>query len=406
MPRADLGISLRNAIATTPDPSDRAAGRAEEMASASPPPRAKQPSLRGRLFGRLADYARRYLTASVEHRLTLIQDHLGGERAHVEHQFHLLQQQILGLSERQELVRAQLLRVEAQGEKLQSQVRALPGWIGPRLDEIEVKVRPLITFDETSYAVRLRDGYAMVPRDQPYFALSVANATSEGLEPGTRRVLQALAQPGGHVADVGANVGLLTLALAVAVGPDGRVFAFEPEAGPRAQLEKTLYLNGLKWVSVFDCAVGERSEDRVFHVSKIIGHSSLYALPETEELAEAVPVKVRPLDALVPPQVRLDVVKIDVEGAELAVLEGMSQVLERSPDIALVAEFGPSHLTRVGVSPEAWWAAFERRGFRAFAISEPDGACAPASLAQLMAQESVNLAFVRPGGGAEQRLPR
>ena len=92
----------------------------------------------------------------------------------------------------------------------------------------------------------LAGGYAMMPRSEPTFTLMLANAPSGGLEAGTRRVLQALIDPGMTVADVGANVGLLTLACARAVGPAGQVHAHEPEPGPRRQLEKTCALNGLE----------------------------------------------------------------------------------------------------------------------------------------------------------------
>ena len=107
----------------------------------------------------------------------------------------------------------------------------------------------------------------------------VANASSGGLEPGVRTVLRRLLQPGMQAADVGANVGLLTLAMATAVGPGGRVFAFEPEARVRDQLRKTLHLNGLAQVRLSDAAVGAEAGRLTFHESPIIGHSSLYDLP-------------------------------------------------------------------------------------------------------------------------------
>jgi FkbM family methyltransferase len=196
----------------------------------------------------------------------------------------------------------------------------------------------------------------------------------------------------------------LTLACAFAAGPAGRVHAFEPEAGPRAQLAKTLKLNGLSWVETHDCALGAHSESRPFHVSPIIGHSSLYPLPSAEAgRDETVPV--RTLDEVLGPDAALDVVKIDVEGAELDVLAGMAGLLDANADIAVVAEFGPSHLLRVGIAPEAWFAAFAAFGFEAWAIDETTGACRGVNLEDVAEVQSVNLAFVRPGGSARGRLP-
>lgn len=302
---------------------------------------------------------------------------------------------------------AALAQLEAQLLAGHRDVRSLLSIVGPRFDELEIKVRPLITFDAESYAVRLADGYAMVPRDEPSFALQVVNAPSGGLESGTRRVLQALALPGMTVADVGANVGLLTLALARATGPGGRVFAFEPEPRPLRQLEKTIALNGLSWVATRAVAAGARRGRATFHMSPIIGHSSLYELPAAEQAGErTLEVEVWPLDEAIPLGTPLDVVKIDVEGAELDVLAGMAGRLQANRDIALVAEFGPSHLERIGIAPRTWWDAFKAHGFTAFEIEEPTGLCRPIALKAALARESVNLAFVRKGGAAQARLPQ
>lgn len=278
-----------------------------------------------------------------------------------------------------------------------------------RFDELEIKSRPLIAYDEESWAVRLREGYALVPRADPVFATAVANASSGGLEPGVRRVLHALIEPGMGVADVGANVGLLTLACAFATGPGGQVWSFEPEAGPRAQLAKTLHLNGLSWVTVSDRAVGAAEGRARFHVSPTLGHSSLHPLPDDEQAqARTIEVEVTTLDQALPPGQRLDVVKIDVEGAELDVLAGMTRLLAENGDIALIAEYGPSHLERLGGSRESWFAAFAAHGFEAWLIGEPFGACLPVASdpALLDGAYSANIAFVRPGGAALARLPR
>jgi FkbM family methyltransferase len=297
----------------------------------------------------------------------------------------------------------QITDLRAQLEETRAGVAALPPLMGPRFDELEIKIRPLIDFDAESYAVRLADGYLMSPKSEPTFTVMLANAPSGGLEAGTRRVLRALIEPGMTIADVGANVGLLTLACARATGPSGQVHAFEPEVGPRRQLEKTCALNGLSWVKLHAAAVGRTAERRTFHVSPIIGHSSLYALPiEEQEAARDVEVEVVALDGL--PQ--LDVVKIDVEGAELDVLAGMAQQIAANPNLAIVAEFGPSHLERLGVAAEAWWDAFAVHGFTPYAIAEPGGACTPASLNAVLRELSTNLVFVRPGSSAEHRLPR
>ena len=101
---------------------------------------------------------------------------------------------------------------------------------------------------------------------------------------------------------------------------------------------------------------------------------------------------------------KLDVVKIDVEGAELDVLRGMERILRTSPDIAVVAEYGPSHLARVGLAPDAWFTAFAAHGLQPHLIGEPDGAVSATGAEALAGVESANLVFVRQGGAAAGRL--
>jgi len=386
---ARLDQSIRNAMQ---GPSDPALGGGD---TAPGPPIAARGGLKG--------LARRLLKAPASlFRAFLI----GPAVARVDglaHQIQALSRDLQMISADAQARHAEMARLmEHQAVRLDTIWSSLGG----RFDELEYKVRPLLPYDD-AFGVRLGDGYVLIPRDQPILLSMAADATSGGFEPGTRRVLKALIEPGMRVADVGANIGLLTLACARAVGPRGQVFSFEPEETYRALLAKSLALNGLAWVDLQGRAVGRRNERLNFHVSTIPGHSSLYPLPP-EETPESGPaaVEVVRLDDAIGPDLRLDVVKIDVEGAELDVLAGMERVLAASPDLAIVAEYGPAHLSRVGLTPEQWLGAFETQGFDAYAIAEPQGTCRPVKLSDLADVVSVNLAFVRPNGRAVGRLPR
>lgn len=422
--RLDLAISSAMrapaGVAETPHAS------ADAPPPAGPPPRRRfgfARRLLGPVLSPVASYARRYLQASVEHELREARSHLNAlsadldaTRGHLDtlsadfravnlrlDQTHALLHMALKQSdEATRALSAHLSRLETRGDQFGSELARLPGLFGPRFDELEIKARPLIHYDAESTAIRMRDGYVLAPTALPTFVTMLANATSRGLEPGTGDVLRRLVQPGMVVADVGANIGLLTLIMAWAAGPGGKVIAFEPEAIPRANLEKMRHLNGLSWVEVRDQAVGAQAGQLTFHVSDIIGHSSLYALPETEGSRE-IQVEVVRLDAVAPAQ-RMDVVKIDVEGAELDVLAGMSGLIAKNKDLAVVAEFGPEHLRRVGQTPAQWFKAFADAGFKAYIIDETTGAAEPTSAKAAAKVVSANIAFVRAGGDAEKRL--
>ena len=395
---ARLDLSISNAMQGPGAPAEPAAPE-NSAAAGLPPPGGALGALK-RLIKAPAALARAFLIGPAVARV----DGMTQQLAAVQNHLQAITRDMQMMSADAEVRHAETARLlERQAVRLDTIWSSLGG----RFDELEYKVRPLLPFDDTAWGVRLGDGYVLIPRGEPLLLGMAADATSGGFEPGTRRVLKALIEPGMRVADVGANIGLLTMACARATGPGGQVFSFEPEDTYRALLAKTLQLNGLSWVDLQGRAAGRRNERASFHVSTIPGHSSLYALPDDETPATGpTSVEVVRLDDAIGPDHRLDVVKIDVEGAELDVLAGMEQILAASPDLAIVAEYGPTHLARVGLTPEAWLGAFETAGFAPYAIAEPQGACRPVKLADLAGVVSINLAFVKPGGRAAGRLPR
>jgi FkbM family methyltransferase len=160
---------------------------------------------------------------------------------------------------------------------------------------------------------------------------------------------------GDTVLDVGANVGLYALVAARAVGPGGRVFAFEPAPAAAALLAKNLRRNALQArVSIAHCAAGAEA-----------GVLRLYVAGASSENS-AVSARVhtaanRPCEELEVPVVTLDtfcrehdlhpqVVKIDVEGWELAVLRGMPELL--ASELTILCEMHP-HLWADPAAEEA-----------------------------------------------------
>jgi len=141
--------------------------------------------------------------------------------------------------------------------------------------------------------------------------------------------------PGTTAIDAGAYIGRHTLAYARAVGPQGRVIAIEPLPDNFRLLTGNVRRNGYRNVHCERCALGRTSGevrlgyDRETSIASACGDFPLH-----------VTVPQRSLDDLLAEQhvARVDFVKIDVEGAELDVLEGGQQVLEASPGARLVIE--------------------------------------------------------------------
>ncbi|MCW5890272.1 MAG: FkbM family methyltransferase [bacterium] len=210
-------------------------------------------------------------------------------------------------------------------------------------------------------------------------------------EPGVTRALLRLVRPGQRIVEVGANVGWFSLLLASRVGPSGSVTAFEANPRMVELLRRTLAANGLAaGVRVVPLAVTDRPGRVTLHrLSRQQGSSSLYAFAPAELAGwddEAVPLEIEAtsLDAYfasdTPPP---DLVKIDAEGAEPAVLAGAQRLLDRAPQVQLVVEFRPDVLARAGHDPRVFLGSLERRGFRLHAIT-PRGGCRPITVDRLL----------------------
>ena len=196
-------------------------------------------------------------------------------------------------------------------------------------------------------------GYVLAPSEDRAFVCQLAEGG--GWEPGTNSVVGRLLQPGDVYVDIGAHVGTLLLSGVRQVGPTGKAYAFEPTPRLYDLLCANVALNGMaSYCECSNVAVGRSEGLAQLHVPIIYGHASLYELPD-EGRSQEHEVRVRRLDDLIPVDVRPTLIKIDVEGAELDVIAGMSRILASETPPLLIVEYGREHLERVGVEPEAWF---------------------------------------------------
>src|SRR6516165_1872744 len=134
------------------------------------------------------------------------------------------------------------------------------------------------------------------------------------IEPGVRAVLQARLHRGDTAVDIGANIGVHALTMAKTVGPGGRVVCFEPLAHIASTLERTLRLNGFGERSQVICsAAADSAGEATLHRAPHSPMSSLFPIPQE---CSALTVRTMALDDHFAPGERVDMVKIDVAGAE------------------------------------------------------------------------------------------
>lgn len=167
-------------------------------------------------------------------------------------------------------------------------------------------------------------------------------------------VLKASLRPGMRVADIGANIGLFTVTASKMVGPTGEVYAFEPEPENFGLLVRNVALNGCKNVRCLQVAVAETTGMVDLYRDPLnLGNHSLCQRNVTKNGPAAVTVRSRSLDSIImeaDPQARVDLVKVDVQGAEGKVLRGARRVLSGS-GCRILMEFWPKGLENFGADP-------------------------------------------------------
>jgi FkbM family methyltransferase len=147
-----------------------------------------------------------------------------------------------------------------------------------------------------------------------------------------RRLFCSAIVPGTTVLDVGANIGIYTL---IAAKRGARVFAVEGDPKNAARLRHHVALNGFsERVIIFECAAADRNGTLTLFRNPInCGGSNCFGG------LDPVPVRCRTIDSLnLPP---IDICKMDIEGAELSALRGMTATIDRSPGLRLLIEYNP-----------------------------------------------------------------
>lgn len=186
-------------------------------------------------------------------------------------------------------------------------------------------------------------------------------------------------RPGMTFFDVGANAGLFTLAAGQKLrGQPSSIFAFEPCGSTFAILEKNLLLNELLHVRAVCAAISDKTGDAELFVNTAFkdGLNSLRDPSHSDaRVVGREPVRTITLDDFIAQEriAQVDVMKVDVEGAELLVFRGGQQLLERL-DAPLILYEGYSWCTAgFGYHPvELMW-LFANLGFELFVLDSESG---------------------------------
>jgi FkbM family methyltransferase len=177
-------------------------------------------------------------------------------------------------------------------------------------------------------------------------------------EPGLTSTFGAYLKPGMTFVDVGAHVGYFSCLAGRLVGPRGLVVAFEPSPRNYELLLANVWRNGLTNVVCFPWAVSDSS--RIVDLYLSAGNSGDHRIYGE---GEHVPVRAVALDELAALRPPVDVVKIDVQGAEEAVFRGAERLLAASPGALVAVEFSVHEATAFGSEPRALLGYYRSLGY-------------------------------------------
>lgn len=209
----------------------------------------------------------------------------------------------------------------------------------------------------------------------------------------TRRV-----QSGATVLDIGAHIGYFTLLFARRVGPAGHVYAFEPEPHNYKLLVRNVGENGYGNVTCVQAAAHTANGSVTLYLAN--DNAADHRVAPGEDDRETINVRALRVDDYLSNVAHIDFIKIDVKGAELSVLQGMNDLLERSPRIEMLIEYWPFGLRRAGVEPREVLAFLESRGFALHLSSEAEQRVTTEELVDRVSPEhdtSINLYAARDG---------
>lgn len=187
-------------------------------------------------------------------------------------------------------------------------------------------------------------------------------------EPATSAVAKQLLRKGDIVVDVGANIGYFSLLFSRCVGAEGRVYSFEPVPKLASALHKNADLNEFKQITLSNLALSDHDGHARFYVGPE-DNSGLSSLRQPRGSSDTLDVKLARFDRVFNLGEDIALVKIDVEGAELAVLRGMNEYLRNNHPHILI-EVTQRFLKEMGDSEQSLLEYMHNLGYNCYVIGD------------------------------------
>ena len=247
------------------------------------------------------------------------------------------------------------------------------------------------------------DGLTIYLDPDDWFATRIILNPGE-YEPAETKAIRERVKPGDTFVDVGASIGWYTVIASKLVGENGRVIAFEPEPYAFSLLKRNVEANGCDNVVLVQKALSNEPGTLTLFVAEAYRGQHSVVLKDVSDVSIEVEA-IRLDDYLEEHGLTPDFVKIDVEGAEGMVLDGMSETLRSKDRLSLMIEYAPDRLRQSGYDGEKLLRSFADSGFKVFFVNEESDQLQPSNPQDITARVArdrryTNLFLYRDGAGS------
>lgn len=169
-------------------------------------------------------------------------------------------------------------------------------------------------------------------------------------EEGTIALMKEILRNGDTFIDVGCNIGLMSLAASQFVGHNGAVYAFEPHPDTFSILQDNIELNNSKNIFSYNIALGEKEEKVLIYSNMQVNRGSASLIKTSQNQCEVKEVAIMSLDDFIIEKgiKNIRMLKVDVEGWELEVFKGASQLLSGENAPIVCFEYSKGHALQNG----------------------------------------------------------
>lgn len=207
-------------------------------------------------------------------------------------------------------------------------------------------------------------------------------------------------KPGHVFIDIGAHIGEYSLLASKLVGPKGLVFGFEPSQSIYQYLKDNIFLNACQNVTLENYAVSDHIGVVNFHIHNEQEKSSI-VLPETQMenmIEDMVQIRSISLDNYfknIPTTINM--IKMDVEGAELLVLKGATRLLDCDAETApiWIFECSPENYHNFGYSIKDVFHFFSEYGYRIYSLNKEKNYGDKDNLEIQLGENSINMIAIK-----------